>query len=81
MKNPISILAGGVHIPPGVCELTAESFAAIWMEFVKSGFTYNESYELLERSHKKVFGHSRYSGYESFRRVWRRFVKNGTMSL
>lgn len=79
MKDITSVLSNGIHLPPGICQMTAEAFEAVVTVLITQGNTPKEAYEIVERAHVKLFDKPRYSGgYESFRKVRARIY--GTLS-
>lgn len=71
----ISLLAGGIHLPPKLCQMTFKAFNGVFESLIKDPkFTYEQAYDLMEKAHKKIFEKRRYSSYQSFRQVRKRQI-------
>ncbi len=73
-----SVLSDGVHLPPGICQLTPEAFNGIFESLIQDPeCNYEQAYEIIEECHKRIFRKRRYSSYDSFRKCRAKMI-NGT---
>jgi len=50
-------------------QLTGKEFEKKWLEYVSMGFGFMKAFDLANDDHERLFGHFRYSDYNSFRIV------------
>ncbi len=74
MKRERLIIPGS----PAMCELKTACFVQIYYDLIPE-FGLTKSYELLENEHQKMFGTRRYSSYDSFRMIRKRYLRNETL--
>ena len=55
--------------------LTAEGFLSYFLELRQLFPTYEEAYEELEAQHERITGRWMYAEYDTFRRVYKRWMK------
>ncbi len=63
--------------PTAIKLLSARGFALCFLDMVELYPTRPIAYERLEDAYRRMTGKRRYSGYQSFRRVLSRNLKNG----
>ncbi|HKK44501.1 MAG TPA: hypothetical protein VJ964_03205 [Balneolaceae bacterium] len=57
-----------------------DGFDEWFNKLIADGFLYRDAFHILNTIYRKTYGIERYSSYDSYRRVRRRRIKNGTMS-
>ena len=63
---------------PSVCEMKTSAFVLLYYDLIAE-YGLKGAYKKLEDEHQKMFGVRRYSSYDSFRMIRKRFLRKETL--